>query len=97
MNKVEKIKPIVEWILSWVFKLRLRKTYWSIAVPLALVILGEIANKLEFVVKATAKLYEDANETWLEVFWRVIHFWASISLPWWSILLIIILLLLFTY
>jgi hypothetical protein len=62
-----------------------------------LVILGEIANKLEFVVKATAKLYEDANDTWLEVFWGVIHFWVSISLPWWSILLIIILLLLFTY
>lgn len=97
MNKVEKIKPLVEWILSWVFKLRLRKTYWSIAVPLALVILGEIANKLEFVVKATAKIYEDANDTWLEVFWGVIHFWVSISLPWWSILLIIILLLLFTY
>ncbi|MFN3782302.1 MAG: AVAST type 2 anti-phage system protein Avs2 [Spirosomataceae bacterium] len=97
MNKVEKIKPLVEWILSWVFKLRLRKTYWSIAVPLALVILGEIANKLEFVVKATAKLYEDANDTWLVVFWGVIHFWVSISLPWWSILLIIILLLLFTY
>lgn len=97
MNKVEKIKPIVEWILSWVFKLRLRKTYWSIAVPLALVILGEIANKLEFVVKVTAKLYEDANDTWLEVFWGVIHFWVSINLPWWSILLIIILLLLFTY
>ncbi len=97
MNKVDKIKPIVEWILSWVFKLRLRKTYWSIAVPLAMVILGEIANKLEFVVKATAKLYEDANDTWSEVFWGVIHFWVSISLPWWSILLIIILLLLFTY
>lgn len=97
MNKVEKIKPLVEWILSWVFKLRIRKTYWSIAVPLALVILGEIANKLEFVVKATAKLYEDANDEWLEVFWGVIHFWVSISLPWWSILLIIILLILFTY
>lgn len=97
MNKVEKIKPLVEWILSWVFKLRLRKTYWSIAVPLALVILGEIANKLEFVVKATAKLYENANNTLLEVFWGAIHFWVSISLPWWSILLIIILLLLFTY
>lgn len=97
MNKVEKIKPLVEWILSWIFKLRLRKTYWSIAVPLALVILGEIANKLEFVVKATAKLYENANNTLLEVFWRAIHFWVSISLPWWSILLIIILLLLFTY
>ncbi|MCH7409918.1 ATP-binding protein [Belliella sp. DSM 111904] len=97
MNKLEKIKPLVEWILSWVFKLRLRKTYWSISVPLALVILGEIANKLEFVVKVTAKLYQDANDTWLEVFWGAIHFWVSISLPWWSILLIIILLLLFTY
>lgn len=97
MSNVEKIKLLVEWILSWVFKLRLRKTYWSIAVPLALVILGEIANKLEFVVKATAKLYEDANDTWLEVFWGAIHFWVSINLPWWSILLIIILLLLFTY
>ncbi|WP_425422210.1 AVAST type 2 anti-phage system protein Avs2 [Phaeodactylibacter xiamenensis] len=97
MNKIEKIKPLVEWILSWVFKLRLRKTYWSIAVPLALVILGEIANKLEFVVKATAKLYEDANDTWLEVFWGAIHFWVSINLPWWSLMLIIMLLLLFTY
>ena len=93
MKKIEKTKSLVEWILSWVFKLRLRKTYWSIAVPLALVILGEIANKLEFVVKATAKLYEDASNTWLEIFWGVIHFWVSINLPWWSIMLIVMMLL----
>ncbi len=97
MSKIEKVKPFFEWILSLVFKLRLRKTYWSIAVPFGLVLLGEIANKLEFVVKATAKFYEDANNTWIAVFWGVIHFWVSISLPWWSILLIIVLLLLFTY
>lgn len=97
MNKIEKIKSLVEWVLSWVFKLRLRKTYWSIAVPLALVILGEIANKLEFVVKATAKLYEDASNTWLEIFWGAIHFWVSINIPWWSIMLIVLMLFLFTY
>lgn len=97
MNNIEKIKSIVEWILSWVFKLRLRKTYWSIAVPLALVILGEIANKMEFVVKATAKLYEDAGEMWLKTFWGAIHYWVSINLPWWSVILILIMLILFTY
>ena len=97
MKKIEKIKSLVEWILSWVFKLRLKKTYWSIAVPLAFVILGEIANKLEFVVKATAKLYEDASDRWLEIFWGAIHFWVSINLPWWSIMLIVMMLFLFTY
>lgn len=97
MDKWEKIKPIIEWVLRWVFKLRLRKTYWSIAVPLGLVILGEIANKLEFIVKATYKLYSEAGDSWLKILWGAIHFWLSINLPWWSLMLIIMLLLLFTY
>ena len=70
MNRIEKIKSNVEWILSLVFKLRLRKTYWSIAVPLGIVILGEIANKLEFIVKATYKPLEALlmKYIWLYIF-----------------------------
>ena len=97
MNRREKIKSIVEWILSLVFKLRLRKTYWSIAVPIGIVILGEIANKLEFIVKATYKLYSEAGDTWLKVFWGAVHFWVSINLPWWSVMLLFLMFILFTY
>ncbi|WP_198283104.1 hypothetical protein [Aquimarina agarilytica] len=97
MNRIEKIKSIVEWILSLVFKLRLRKTYWSIAVPIGIVILGEIANKLEFIVKATYKLYSEAGDTWLKVLWGAVHFWVSINLPWWSVMLLFLMLILFTY
>lgn len=97
MTRIEKIQAFAEWILKWVLKLRLRKTYWSIAVPLGLVILGEIANKLEFIVKATLKLYQDSSNLWLKLFWGAFHFWVSINLPWWSILLMIMLLCLFTY
>lgn len=94
---MEKIKSLVEWIFTWAFKLRLRKTYWSIAVPFALVILGEIANKLEFIIKATSKLYENTSNTWLKTFWGAIHFWVSINLPWWSVMLIVMMLVLFTH
>jgi len=97
MNRIEKIKSLVEWILSLVFKLRLRKTYWSIAVPLGIVILGEIANKLEFIVKATYKLYSEAGDTWLKILWGAVHFWVSINLPWWSVMLLVLMLILFTY
>jgi len=97
MNRIEKIKSLVEWILSLVFKLRLRKTYWSIAVPLGIVILGEIANKLEFIVKATYKLYSEAGDTWLKILWGAVHFWVSINLPWWSVMLLVFMLILFTY
>lgn len=97
MNRTEKIKSLVEWILLLVFKLRLKKNYWSIAVPLGIVILGEVANKLEFIVKATYKLYSEASVTWLKILWGAVHFWVSINLPWWSVMLIFMMLILFTY
>lgn len=97
MERIEKIKSFVEWVICLVFKLRLRKTYWSIAVPMAFILLGEIANKLEFIVKATYKLYVDAGDILLKFLWGAIHFWLSINLPWWSIMIIVFMLAIFTY
>ena len=97
MNKTDKLKSIIEWGLSWVFKLRLRKTYWSIAVPAGLFVIGEFAKKLDIWVKATNQLHESSEGYWTKLFWKAAHFYFSINLPWWSLILIIILLLLFTY
>lgn len=97
MDKIDKIKSIIEWILSWILKLRLRKSYWSIAVPTGLFILGEFAKRLDLWVKATNQFQESSENYWTKLFWKAAHFYFSINLPWWSLVLIIIMLLLFTY
>lgn len=91
------IKSKIEWILSWVVKLRLRKTYWSIAVPTGLFVIGEFAKKLDIWVKATNQLHESSEGYWTKLFWKAAHFYFNINLPWWSLVLIIMMLLLFTY
>lgn len=97
MKNIDKIKSLIEWILSWVLKLRLRKTYWSIAVPAGLFVIGEFAKNLDFLVKASKHLYENSEGSWTRLFWKIINLYFSINLPWWSLVLIIIILLLFTY
>ncbi|MGQ1788520.1 AVAST type 2 anti-phage system protein Avs2 [Saccharicrinis sp. GN24d3] len=97
MNKIDQIKSIIEWILSWILKLRLRKTYWSIAVPTGLFILGEFAKKLDFWIKVTNQFQESSEGYWQKLFWKIVHFYLSINLPWWSLILIVVMLLLFTY
>lgn len=94
---MNKLKSIIEWVLSWVFKLRLRKTYWSIAVPAGLFVIGEFAKKLDIWVKATNQLHESSEGYWTKLFWKGAHFYFSINLPWWSLVFIIVMLLLFTY
>ncbi|WP_228779982.1 AVAST type 2 anti-phage system protein Avs2 [Aquiflexum lacus] len=97
MSQIKKIKSFLEWVLSWVLKLRLRKTYWSIAVPTGLFVIGEFAKKLDIFVKATSELYDGSEGYWSKLFWKTANIYFSINLPWWSLILIIIMLLLFTY
>lgn len=96
MKILIKIKSVTEWILSWILKLRLRRTYWNIAVPAGIFVLGEFAKKLDISIKVTNHLYEN-TEGWSKLFWKAAHFYFSINLPWWSLILIIIMLLMFTY
>ncbi|WP_299713481.1 AVAST type 2 anti-phage system protein Avs2 [uncultured Tenacibaculum sp.] len=83
--------------MSLIFKLKLKKTYWSIAVPAGLLIIGELAKKLDIIVKVTKELYDKSEEGWIKQFWNVIHLYFSINLPAWGLILGIIILVLVTY
>lgn len=94
---MRKLKSIIEWLISMVLKLRLRRTYWSIAVPLGLLVIGEFAKKLDLLVKATNSLYESSEGFWTKLLWKAVNLYLSIDLPWWTLGLFIAMLLLFTY
>lgn len=61
MNE-NKIKNIIEWLVSIALKFRLRKTYWSIATPLGLFLLCELAKTIDFPLKLSTHLYETTEK-----------------------------------
>jgi len=95
MNE-NKIKNIIEWLVSIALKFRLRKTYWSIATPLGLFLLCELAKTIDFPLKLSTHLYETTDTTWLKSILWGIKFYFELKLPWWSILFVILLLVVFT-
>lgn len=97
MNRTENMKLVVEWIFSLVLRLRLRKTYWSIATPLTLMIAGYFVNKAGFLVKVTSELYENTDIPMPKIIWDIIHYYVSIHLPWWCVVPPVIMLILITY
>lgn len=93
----KKIKPVAEWIVSIVLRLRLRKTYWSIAVPCGLFLVGEVVKNLDFIIQITGELSNQSESAGAKIFWRVVNFYFSFGLPWWSYALLVLILIFFTY
>lgn len=97
MKYFDNIKPVLEWIVDIILKLRLRKTYWSIAVPSGLFIIGELVKKLDFAIKLTNYFYSQSENFWSSLFWKFATIYFSLKLPWWSLLLLVLVIIFFTY
>lgn len=91
-NKIKKI----EWLVSIALRFRFRKTYWSIATPLGLFLLFELAKTIDFPLKLSTHLYETSDTTWLKPILWSIKFYFELQFPWWSIIPVIFLLVFFT-
>lgn len=82
------LKDFIEWIVSIYIKIRPKKTYWTIAVPLILFILGEIIKPISPLVKAI----ESYAKTVESKFWsKVLNFIAeylNFDVPSWVIIIV---------
>ncbi len=82
------LKDFIEWIVSIYIKIRPKKTYWTIAVPLILFILGEIVKPISPLVKAI----ESYAKTVESKFWsKVLNFIAeylNFDVPSWVLIIV---------
>ncbi len=88
MKNLDKAKSIVEWVVSIILKLRPKKTYWSIAVPYSLLILGELGKNSEKLVNFANESYSSADHFLEKLFWIIFSFFLNLDLPWFSLLIL---------
>ncbi|WP_461639191.1 AVAST type 2 anti-phage system protein Avs2 [Labilibaculum euxinus] len=90
MKKIDKIKSLIDWILSWMLKLRLKKTYWSVAAPLIAFFILEIAKFTEPLVALFEKLSQTEENQILKFVWTILSVYFDYSIPIWGLILLVV-------
>lgn len=86
MNKLKKIGAFLLYLYK---KIRIRKTYWTIAVPLILFVIGEASKLSEPLVKWIEALSQDVENGFLKSVLKVLSVYLSLEIPSWVLVLAI--------
>lgn len=85
--RTEKTKKNIEWVVGQLIRLKRKKTYWSIAVPYFLMLIGYVGNKIDgFIEYIDTKL--EITDGFLNTLWWILKVWMSIDMPLWGFLLV---------
>lgn len=84
----EKAKKVLQLLIKVYLKIRRKRTYWSIAVPLGFFFIGELTKLNEPLVKYISQLSEDVQNWFGKVILKIISIYLSVEIPWYVTVLL---------
>jgi hypothetical protein len=88
-----RLKSIIEkWLIPLLKIIWRKKTYWSIAVPCGLFILGGLTQKLNLITLLIEYIQGNVENILIKFILSTLHFITTLSIPWWIIIAVFILL-----